>query len=84
VIEKNFYPASQDITNPVRRVSPNALPCGNCGSTERKLGAGKGPHTASLKCAACDLRFAAALRYRFIKWIGKSDLVKIQNQGGQQ
>jgi hypothetical protein len=74
VIEKNFYPAFQDITNPVRRVSPSALPCGNCGSTERKLGAGKGPHTASLKCAACD---------RFIKWIGKSELAKIQNQGGQ-
>jgi len=72
VIEKKLYPAFQDITNPVRRVSPNALPCGNCGSTERKLGVGKRPHTASLKCGECD---------HFIKWISKSELAKIQ--GGQ-
>jgi hypothetical protein len=64
---------NKDITNPVRRVSPNALPCGKCGSTKRKLGVGKRPHTASLKCAECD---------RFIKWVGKSELVKIENQGG--
>jgi hypothetical protein len=28
------------------------------------------------------MRSAAAKRYRFIKWIGKSELAKIQNQGG--
>jgi transcription elongation factor Elf1 len=73
VIEKKLYPASQDITNPVQRVFPNALPCASCGSTERKLGVGKGQHTASLKCAECD---------RFIKWLGKSELAQIKNQGG--
>ncbi len=73
MIEKELYPASQDITNPVQRVSPNALPCASCGSTERKLGAGFGPHTAELRCGECDC---------FIKWIGKSELAKIQNQGG--
>ncbi len=82
MIEKELYPASQDITNPVQRVSPNALPCASCGSTERKLGAGFGPHTAELRCGECDMRSAAAKRYRFIKWIGKSELAKIQNQGG--
>ena len=74
--QNNFAPCDNRITSPpVFRVNPNYLPCASCGSTERKLGAGKGPHTASLRCAECD---------RFIKWIGKSDLVKIQNQGGQQ
>jgi hypothetical protein len=81
-VPKNYsILCNKDITNPVQRVSQNVLPCGNCGSTERKLGVGKRPHTASLKCAECDLRFAAALRYRFIKSLGKSELAKIQ--GGQ-
>jgi hypothetical protein len=68
-----FAPCDNRITNqPVFRANPNYLPCASCGSIERKLGAGKGPHTASLKCAECD---------RFIKWLGKSELAKIQ--GGQ-
>jgi hypothetical protein len=82
VIEKKLYTAFQDITNPVQRVSPNALSCASCGSTERKLGAGKGPHTAELRCGECAMRCEKAKRYRFIKWIGKSELAKIQNQGG--
>jgi hypothetical protein len=82
----NFNPCDNDITRDtetptISRTNPNHLPCSSCGSTERKLGIGKGPHLASLRCAACDLRFAAALRYRFIRWVGKSELAKIQ--GGQ-
>jgi len=64
VIEKNFYPAFQDITKPVRRVSPNALPCARWGSTQRKLGAGREPGEASLLCE-CG---------KFFKWIGGSEL----------
>ena len=73
MIKEKLYPVFQDITNSVRRVSPNALPCDNCGSTERKLGAGKEPHTAALRCGKCE---------RVIKWIGKVKLAKIENQGG--
>lgn len=54
------------------RVNPNHLPCNECGSTQRKLGAGRQPREASLLCA-CG---------KFIKWIGGSELVKL-NQGGQ-
>jgi hypothetical protein len=59
-------------TPTISRVNPQALPCARCGSTERRLGVGKGPHSASLKCAECD---------RFIRWVGKNELVKL-NQGG--
>jgi hypothetical protein len=73
-----FNPCDKDITwdtetPTISRANPNHLPCSSCGSTERKLGIGKGPHSASLRCAACD---------RFIKWIAKSELAKIENQGG--
>jgi hypothetical protein len=54
--------------------NPTHLPCQNCGSNERKLGIGKGPHSASLRCGQCD---------RFIKWIGKSELRKLNQRGGQ-
>jgi hypothetical protein len=74
-----FNPCDKDITRDtetptISRANPNHLPCSSCGSTERKLGIGKGPHSASLKCGRC---------HSFIKWIGKSELTKIQNQGGQ-
>ncbi|HEY9795408.1 MAG TPA: hypothetical protein V6D30_07180 [Leptolyngbyaceae cyanobacterium] len=72
--QNDFAPCDNSITSqPVFRANPNHLPCASCGSNERKLGAGKGPHTASLRCQECD---------RFIRWIGKSDLAKIENQGG--
>jgi hypothetical protein len=60
-------------TPTISRVNPQALPCASCGSTERRLGVGKGPHTASLRCGECN---------KFVKWIGKSELAKL-NQGGQ-
>lgn len=50
-------------------------PCTQCGSKEHQMGAGKRPHQTSLRCAVCD---------RFVKWIGKSELGKIENQGGQK
>ena len=74
-----FNPCDKDITRDAKtptisRVNPQSLPCASCGSTSRQMGAGKGPHQASLRCGECD---------RFIKWLGKFDLAKIQNQGGQ-
>jgi len=45
----------------------NRPDCPKCNSTATKLGAGKGPHTASLSCAGCN---------RWIKWIGKAELAK--------
>jgi hypothetical protein len=69
----NFNLCDKDITpQPIFRANPNHLPCSACGSTHRKLGAGKGPHSASLRCGQCD---------RFIKWVSKSELEKL-NQGG--
>ncbi len=52
----------------------NHEPCPKCGSESQKLGEGRGPHVGCLKCGGCD---------RFIKWISKAQLIKIQNQGGQ-
>jgi hypothetical protein len=74
-----FNPCDKDITRDtetptISRANPNHLPCSSCGSTERKLGIGKEPHSASLRCGKCD---------RFIRWIGKPELAKIENQGGQ-
>jgi hypothetical protein len=69
-----FDPCDKGITfQAFFRTNLNHLPCASCGSTLRKLGIGKGPHTASLRCGECDC---------FIRWVGKSELVKIQNQGG--
>ncbi len=64
------------------RANLNHLPSANCRGTKRKLGAGRQPGEQSLLCGKCELRFAALQRSRFIKWIGKSDLAKIENQGG--
>ena len=69
-----FKPCDDDITKDLQ-LSRNTISCAQCGSKERRLGIGKGPHSASLRCGECD---------RFIKWIGKSELQKIENQGGQQ
>lgn len=79
-MEKIFNLCDKDITRDtetptISRANQKKLPCANCGSTDRRLGVGKGPHSASLRCGQCD---------RFIKWIGKFELAKIENQGGQQ
>ena len=42
--------------------------CPNCGSRERKLGAGKPPHIAVLQCGNCD---------QWIKWLSKSEFEKL-------
>jgi hypothetical protein len=60
----------------ISRVNPSALPCSECGSQSRKVGAGKVPGGASLMCV-CG---------RFIKWIGINELTAIAGQlknGGQ-
>ncbi len=64
--KKYFYPVTQALTN--------HPPCPKCGSSSQKLGEGKAPHAACLKCGGCD---------RLIKWISKAQFIKIQNQGGQ-
>ncbi len=64
------------------RTNLNHLPCASCGSTLSSLGIGKEPHTAKLRCGECARRCEKAQRSRFIRWVGKSELVKIQNQGG--
>jgi hypothetical protein len=59
----------------VRRVSPDALPCASCGSTSRRLGAGKVPGGASLRCS-CN---------KFIKWLTPGEVAKLEARlGGQR
>lgn len=82
---KLFDICDNSITSqPVFRTNPNHLPCASCGSTELQVGADKEPHSARRRCGQCALRSRAAQRSRFIKWISKSELAKIENQGGQQ
>jgi hypothetical protein len=38
--------------------------CPKCGCPEGKLGAGKGPHAASWRCARCD---------RWLAWVSKRE-----------
>lgn len=40
-------------------------PCPRCGSVSFLIGAGKGPHSASLRCAECK---------RFTKWVSATDV----------
>lgn len=70
-MDKIFKSCSNNITN--LQLSRNIIPCAQCGSKSRKLGLGKGPHSACWRCGECD---------RFIKWIGKVELAKL-NEGGQ-
>ncbi len=82
--QNNFVPCDNSITHyPVFRTNPNHLACASCGSTERKLGTGKGPHSAELRCGKCDHVALRRRTDRFIRWVAKSELTKIQNQGGQ-
>jgi hypothetical protein len=62
-------------TPTISRLNPQALPCPRCGSTLRKLGAGKQPGEASLLCQ-CG---------RFVKWLNASQVKAIASQlkGGQ-
>ena len=46
--------------------------CQNCGGKLASLGLGKGPHAASLRCAACG---------KFIKWLSRKLLAEMK--GGQ-
>ncbi|MDP8963247.1 MAG: hypothetical protein M3O33_04515 [Cyanobacteriota bacterium] len=74
-----FIPCDNRIKyQPVFRTNPNHLACASCGSTERKLGTGKEPHTASLRCGQCE---SVALRRRadsFITWLSKGELARIE------
>ncbi len=67
-----FNPCDDGITRASnQQLSRNIMPCAKCGSKERKLGIGKEPHSASLRCAECD---------RFIKWVSKRELARIESQ----
>jgi hypothetical protein len=57
----------------ISRVNPHALPCASCGSTERKLGAGRQPGEASLLCE-CG---------KFVRWLRGSQLTQF-TKGGQR
>ncbi|MCA1993591.1 MAG: hypothetical protein LDL41_16340 [Coleofasciculus sp. S288] len=70
--KKIFHICDDGITNALnQQLSRNITPCAQCGSKERKLGAGKEPHSASLRCGECD---------RFIKWVSKRELARIESQ----
>jgi hypothetical protein len=61
---------------PVHRMNRHFLPCNNCGSQSRKIGAGKAPGQSSLLCECGN----------FVKWIGANELMEIAgqlNNGGQ-
>ena len=77
-----FNPCDKNITKDFK-ISRNIIPCAQCGAKEHRLGIGKGPHQASLRCAGCDSEALLLSADRFIKWIGKSELAKTENQGGQ-
>ncbi len=80
-----FYPCDKDITRASNlQLSRNILPCAQCGSSEHRLGAGKGPHSASLRCAVCDRVALLRSADRFIRWIGKSELARIEAAKGVQ
>jgi len=62
---------------PIHRINHHFLPCNNCGSQSRKIGAGKAPGQSSLLCE-CG---------KFVKWIGANELTAIAgqlNNGGQR
>jgi endogenous inhibitor of DNA gyrase (YacG/DUF329 family) len=81
--KKVFNTCDNCITSLVQiSTSKSHAPCPRCGSNHRSLGASGSSHFCSLLCALCALPEAAAQSSRFIRWIGKSELVKIQNQGG--
>jgi hypothetical protein len=72
----NFNLCDKNITpQPIFRANPNHLPCSSCGSTSRRLGAGKVPGGASLRCGECD---------RFIKWLTPGEVAKLEARGEQR
>ncbi len=74
-MEKIIFNLCDKYITPQRifRANPNHLPCSACGSTHRKLGAGRQPGEASLLCK-CG---------KFIKWLRGSQLTQF-TKGGQR
>ncbi len=57
------------------RCNPSAIPCAQRGRTAKKLGAGKVPGGASLRCS-CN---------KFIKWLTPGEVAKLEARlGGQR
>lgn len=67
-----FNPCDKDITKDLPS-SRSTIPCCQCSSTFGELGVGKRPHSASLRCGMCN---------RFVKWIGKAELGRIEAAKG--
>jgi hypothetical protein len=61
-------------TPTISRENPKHLPCGSCGSTSRRLDAGKVPGSASLRCS-CN---------KFIKWLTPGEVAKLEARLGGQ
>ncbi len=61
---------------PIHRINHHFLPCNECGSQSRKIGAGKALGQSSLLCK-CG---------KFVKWIGANELMVIAGQvmGGER
>lgn len=70
VAQEEEIPQSLAENRRLSRSNPQSRACPECGSQERKLGVGKGPHSASLLCE-CG---------KFVKWVGKRELIALAAQ----
>jgi hypothetical protein len=66
----------------LHRGNQSHIPDARCGSTSRRMGTKKEPPSENLRCGQCDSKALRLTAERFIKWIGKTELAKL-NQGGQ-
>ncbi len=64
------------------RGNPRYIPGARCGSTSRRMGTGKCPPSANLRCGQCASEAQRLTAEHLSKWIGKTELAKL-NQGGQ-
>lgn len=64
------------------RGNPRYIPGAGCASTSRRIGTGKCPPSANLRCGQCESVARRLTAEHLSKWIGKTELAKL-NQGGQ-
>jgi hypothetical protein len=58
--------------------NPNHVPRSTCESTELSLGAGSEPHSTWLRCDQCDCAKRTSKADRFILWLSKGELARIE------